>query len=842
MNTNLPLSSASILSLFRHPLMLLATVLFCIAPVVAAGQGVTYNGANPSMNFGSMNVCPSGQTAPAPCNETLTLKYNVTAGGTLGPPKILTLGAPNLDFTLAGGSTCIGQVTANSTCVVNVSFAPRFSGARNGAVLITDESGTVLATTFVYGVGVGPQLAFQQSTETTIVGGLFQPIGIAVDGAGDVIIADTYNNRVLKVPAGGGEPTTIGTGIATPVGVTVDGVGNVFITEGNGQDFIWKVSAESGAQTTVGSGLSYPYGVAVDGAGDVYIADTYNNRIVKVPADGGAQTTVATGFRIPTTVTVDALSNLFVADTGNSRVVKIPADGGAQTTVGSGLNRPSGAVADAAEDVFIADTYNDRVVEVPADGSPQITLGTGLTLPSGVTLDSAGNVFVTRYLTAGNAVELHRSQPPQLSFFPEQVDSISVENVGDATLSLSGLTLSPEGDFSLVPGSGTPPDCTASSSLSAGASCNLSIELTSQSPNGVAGTLTLTDNSLNGNPATQMVPLAGIGPVAQVSATVLQFGTIPFNTTETSQLIVTNIGTGTLTVAPSIDGQSFKIAGSTCGAGVTSGLSCTLQVQFSPVTVGAHNEALTLQTNGPKNPGIALEGVADVVVPPGTPPEAQVSTNYLPFGTVPFGTTKTLLLTVTNIGGGTLTVTPSISGYNSPAPSTLSYTIAGSTCGGGLTSGKSCTLQVQFTPTSFGTHTELLTLETNGSANPTVGLQGMVSGLSVLGGVNGASLKFGSVSSGSTEVLPLTVTNVGLSGMVTVGTAITVRNTATPTTTYTVLTTAQNTCLAGIAAGQSCTLTVEFSPTSSGTHDDLLTLTPSAGGGSTNLWLIGSTP
>jgi hypothetical protein len=98
------------------------------------------------------------------------------------------------------------------------------------------------------------------------------------------------------------------------------------------------------------------------------------------------------------------------------------------------------------------------------------------------------------------------------------------------------------------------------------------------------------------------------------------------------------------------------------------------------------------------------------------------------------------------------------------------------------------------------------------------------------------------VSSGFTEVLPLTVTNVGLPGTITIGTAITVRATTHPTTTYKVLTTAQNTCLAGITAGQSCTLPVEFAPTISGTHDDLLTLTPSAGGGYTSVWLTGSTP
>jgi len=103
-------------------------------------------------------------------------------------------------------------------------------------------------------------------------------------------------------------------------------------------------------------------------------------------------------------------------------------------------------------------------------------------------------------------------------------------------------------------------------------------------------------------------------------------------------------------------------------------------------------------------------------------------------------------------------------------------------------------------------------------------------------------LEFGTVSSGSTEVLPLTVTDIGRPGTVTVGTAIPVRGTTGASTTYTILTTSQNTCLAGIAAGQSCTLPIEFAPTSSGSHDDLLTLTPRVGGGSTSVWLNGTTP
>ena len=95
------------------------------------------------------------------------------------------------------------------------------------------------------------------AAQTTVGSGLTDPYGVAMDGAGDVFIADTDNNRVVEVPAGGG------------------------------------------AQITVGSGLSYPFGVAVDGAGDVFIVENYASTVVKVPAGGGAQTTVGSGLYLP---------------------------------------------------------------------------------------------------------------------------------------------------------------------------------------------------------------------------------------------------------------------------------------------------------------------------------------------------------------------------------------------------------------------------------------------------------------------------------------------------------------------------------------------------------------
>jgi hypothetical protein len=150
-----------------------------------------------------------------------------------------------------------------------------------------------------------------------------------------------------------------------------------------------------------------------------------------------------------------------------------------------------------------------------------------------------------------------------------------------------------------------------------------------------------------------------------------------------------------------------------------------------------------------------------------------------------------------------------------------SYAISSSTCAAGVTAGNSCMLQIQFSPVGVGERNDSLTLTTNGTTNPVVSLVGTAAGVGPLY----PSLQFGSLplgTYGTTEVLPLTILNVGVAGTVTLTESINGPS-------YKILTTAQNTCMAGITAGESCVLPVEFDPAAVGPHDDFLTLTPSSG-------------
>jgi hypothetical protein len=213
--------------------------------------------------------------------------------------------------------------------------------------------------------------------------------------------------------------------------------------------------------------------------------------------------------------------------------------------------------------------------------------------------------------------------------------------------------------------------------------------------------------------------ISNIAPLAQVLPSQITYPNIPFGSNETEQLTITNIGGGTLTLSTSIDGPSYQILpGSNCAAGVAANASCSLQIEFLPVSVGTHADHLTLQTNGATNPVVALTGTATGV---GTT-IAALPVRYLSFGTIPFGTTETLSLTVENVGvPGSPTVSFSINGP--------SYKVLpGSSCvSPGVTAGKSCTVQIQFAPAIVGVQIEILTVTPSTGLASTVPLDGTAS-------------------------------------------------------------------------------------------------------------------
>ena len=102
-----------------------------------------------SAAFGTVAVASTPKTIP------VTIAFN--SAEALGGIEVLTQGVAGLDFTLAGGGTCVTNFvySAKATCTLNVAFRPRRPGPRHGAVVLTDKYDENIATFYLNGVGQG---------------------------------------------------------------------------------------------------------------------------------------------------------------------------------------------------------------------------------------------------------------------------------------------------------------------------------------------------------------------------------------------------------------------------------------------------------------------------------------------------------------------------------------------------------------------------------------------------------------------------------------------------------------------------------------------------------------
>ena len=316
---------------------------------------------------------------------------------------------------------------------------------------------------------------------------LSSPFGVAVDGAGNLYIGDSGNSRIRRVDATGTITTVAGTGeegysgdggpavqarLGTPQGVAVDGDGNLYIAE-FGNSRIRRVNGTGTITTVAGTGehgysgdggsavqaqLYRPRGVAVDGDGNLYIADTVNNRIRRVDTAGKITTVAGTGergftgdggpaisarLRSPHRVAVDGGGNLYFVDADNNRLRRVDPSGTITTVAGSGepgflgegysgdggpavqarLREPHGVAVDSDGNLYIADSGNHAIRRVDASGIITTIAGIGvrgfsgdggpavqaqLYRPRGIVVDGNGNL----YFADSNNQRIRRLSPP----------------------------------------------------------------------------------------------------------------------------------------------------------------------------------------------------------------------------------------------------------------------------------------------------------------------------------------------------------------------------------------------------------------------------------------------
>jgi len=802
-------------------------------------------------NFGPENV---GSTN----SVVLPIFFTFDTAGTASAAKVLTRGAAGLDFTDAGTGSCEGDTTysAGDVCTVDVRFTPTAPGPRYGAVELIDGSGNLLATGYVQGTGVGPRVNVMPGQQSTKGGTFVKPYGAAVDGGGNVYATDYGNNAVGEIERVLGHIVFVpfASGFSSPAGLAMDGSGNLFVAD-HGSSAVKEILAQGGYSTvkTVGGSFNGPLGVAVDGSGNVFVADSGNGAVKEILFAGGytRTLTLGSGFSEPAGVAVDGSGNVFVADYLQNAVKEILAVDGSIpanptiNTLGSGFSGPSDVAVDVDGNVLVADTGNNAVKEIVAvngsiPSSPTInTLGSGFANPAGLAVEAHGNVFVADSNNQ-RIEELDYADPPSLQFASTNVGSISsdspqsvtVVNQGNAPLSAAAPGLSVPADFKLVPGSGTPSDCTATFSLASGQGCNLSIEFApTTGGNPLTESLVITDNSLNAGPPgypTQSILLSGVGlaPTVSLSATSLLFGSEEIGVASGSKSVtLTNTGDGTLAISSiavtGADASSFVFANS-CGTTLAAGASCSIHGHFAPVASGAMTAAIVITDNATgSTQSIALSGT-------GAGPAVKLSATHLAFGVENVGTAGgSQSVTMTNTGSATLT----ISSITVTGADASSWVFANA-CGTSLAAGANCSIHGHFAPVTGGALTAQISITDNAAGSPqTIALSGTGTGPAVK--LSATSLSFGSEKVGSASASQsVTVTNTGNQALSITSIAITGTNASSFVF--------ANTCGTTIPAGANCTIHGHFAPTITGALTATVTITDNAGGSPQTIALSGT--
>ena len=261
------------------------------------------------------------------------------------------------------------------------------------------------------------------------------PSGIAMDGAGNLYVADSENLLIRKITSDGSVTTVAGSGylgrtdgVGTgaefegPDGLAVDAAGNVFVADA-GSGTIRKITPAGvvttlagfanpydGSATVDGTGAGarflVPTGIAIDAAGNLYVTDSGDLVVRKVTPAGvvttlagkpaGRGTTDGTGaaarFTQPSGIVVDRSGSVYVADAGNLR--KISPTGDVTTVKASGLRADGGLALDASGTLYFLDRNSGTVSKLSPAGVVSQIVG-ALRDPRGIVVSANGTLYVT---------------------------------------------------------------------------------------------------------------------------------------------------------------------------------------------------------------------------------------------------------------------------------------------------------------------------------------------------------------------------------------------------------------------------------------------------------------
>lgn len=743
-----------------------------------------------TQDFGSVAVGSTSGNVDLPLTNALTSSSSVSIQSVQVSGDFLLVSASN------GGTACTGVLAAAATCYAQLVFSPTATGERTGTLTVVTSGGTV--STGLSGFGLANPGFVLQPTSLD-----FESVPGSAATQQSVTISNTGSGTLTIGPPTSSDSTFT---VSSTCGTLLPGMLCTVLVDFTPQ--AGNVSAALSIPVTAvvnGQNLTQTYNVPLTGN---YAAANAGLEILPNEIDFGAGSVGEQGgvreftlnnlstqslnisLQMPRNFPLAEISNCAVLPAGGScsfSVSYLPSVSGAATgTVFAQGVAPSGTVVAQSLAYMLAYGAGSGDLSVSygaSDGAPlafgQVT--SGQQLQQIVTLSNTGTTPVT--------VRRLVSEPP---FY-------STSNCGAVLAAGASCTAT----VTYAPIN----EIASGSSQASGRTDTgtLVIESDAASSPDVVNLMGVAVPVTSPNPANPSVLAA-----YTLSQSALTFASTQVGNASAMQTVsLTNTGTIALHIVSMLAPQDF--AATTSCSTLLPGGTCDVMVQFTPTTSGGD----ALRSGAVEILSDASNSLEYVSVVGGTSPASlTLSPASLDFGDVDLDRGATLPISVTN-GSSAPVVFTGIS-------ATGDFSVVDGTCpanGSAFAAFTSCTLQVTFTPTLTGTRSGVLSIANSATSLPlTAALTGF--GIQTQLQVSPAALNFGSIAEGATAQLMLTVTNSGTVPVTGITTSLSGVNASDFAVTVPC---AQST----LTPGQSCNMTVAFTPSSVGQRNVTLAVNSS---------------
>jgi hypothetical protein len=394
-----------------------------------------------------------------------------------------------------------------------------------------------------------------------------------------------------------------------------------------------------------------------------------------------------------------------------------------------------------------------------------------------------------------------------------KVQPLTLTATGTSPVTISSAALNGT-DFSLV-GAQTP------LTLSPGQAVTLQVQLKPPAAGSLTSQLAITSNASGGR--TDLIALTGLGAVPEsrqltIGPAALAFGSVTVGTAKVLSVALTSTGPSPVTVnAASISGSGYSLIGAAFPMTLSPAQTVNLQVQFAPTAAGDGGGQLAVSSNssGGRVTSVAL-GATGIAAPN---PQLSLSLTRLSFGNVTIDAPATLAVVLTSTGTSPVTV-------NAAGISGTGYSLIGAAFPIILSPAQTVTLQVKFAPTTAGSASGQLTVNSNFSGGSTAAVALSGTGIAAPNpqlSLSLTKLNFSNITINAPATLPVVLTSTGTS-------AVTVNSASLSGSGYTLIGAAFPITL---SPGQTATLQVKFAPTVAGGASGQLTISSNSSSGST---------